>query len=314
MLRIGSMFSGIGGLELGLERSGLGRVVWQVEAHPFARRVLARHWPDVDRSVEDVRHASKENLAPVNVICGGFPCQDVSAAGRGEGLEGERSGLWFEFARVVDDIRPCAVVVENVRSGAKRWVPTICEQLSAMGYRVRPLGIAARDVGAPQNRARVFVVAAANTHGSRWRGAWCGCGEPRTEDRARARGHAGRGDHGRGTSTEINVADADRECIRLERGRQRWACGRGPSVTIDACRRAAESGVDRGAHGLPAGLDGAWPAGRGPTQHAWEPTRTVAPRTVRHRGARVRALGNAVVPACALVAGLVLQDMMEGRA
>lgn len=90
-MRIGSLFSGIGGLELGLERSGLGTVAWQCEIDPFCRAVLARHWPDAMR-YEDVR--TVDATAPsVDVICGGFPCQDVSLAGKRGGLDAPRSGL-----------------------------------------------------------------------------------------------------------------------------------------------------------------------------------------------------------------------------
>ena len=122
-MRIGSLFSGIGGLELGLERAGVGRVAWQVEIDPFCRAVLAKHWPDVER-FEDVRSVGASNLSPVDVICGGFPCQDVSLAGLGRGLEGERSGLWFEYLRIVTEMRPRFVVVENVLEKATAGEPS----------------------------------------------------------------------------------------------------------------------------------------------------------------------------------------------
>lgn len=158
-LTIGSLFSGVGGLELGLEWAGLGPVVWQVEQDPFCRQVLAKHWPGVDRSVCDVGEAGAANLAPVQLICGGFPCQDVSSAGKGAGLAGSRSGLWFEFARVVDEMRPLWVVVENVTSGAKRWVDAVCTGLGQLGYATLPVPLSAEDVGAPYPRQRVFIIA-----------------------------------------------------------------------------------------------------------------------------------------------------------
>jgi DNA (cytosine-5)-methyltransferase 1 len=159
-MTIGSLFSGIGGLELGAEAAGLGPVVWQVERDPFCREVLARHWPRADRSVCDVREANARNLAPVTAIVGGFPCQDVSAAGLGAGLSGARSGLWYEFARIVSELRPGIVIVENVASGARRWVDPVREGLRTLGYSTRAVGISAFDVGAPHVRERVFIVAA----------------------------------------------------------------------------------------------------------------------------------------------------------
>lgn len=163
-VRLGSLFSGIGGLEegirLGLAAEGLAsRVVWQVERDDFCRAVLAKHYPGVDRSVTDVCEAGRENLRAVDVVVGGFPCQDVSSAGLGAGLDGERSGLWYQYLRIVGELRPPIVVVENVASGARRWLCAVREGLQALGYRTRALGVAAADVGAPHRRARIFVVA-----------------------------------------------------------------------------------------------------------------------------------------------------------
>ena len=161
MLTIGSLFSGIGGLELGLEWAGLGPVRWQVERDEFCRRVLAKHWPGV-RRYDDVRTIGGY-LERVDIICGGFPCQDVSSAGSRAGLVGDRSGLWSEFSRVIGIVRPRAVVVENVASGASLWVDAVVRDLVEQGYAVFPFPVAASDVGALHARKRVFVVAR-NTH------------------------------------------------------------------------------------------------------------------------------------------------------
>lgn len=158
-MRIGSLFSGIGGLELGLEWAGLGHVVWQVEKDEYCRAVLEKHWPGVER-FEDVCTVGKSNLSPVDLICGGFPCQDVSGAGKGAGLAGERSGLWREYARIVSELRPEWVLVENVTSGANRWVDTVVCELEQRGYACFPIPLSAFDVGAPHLRRRVFIVAA----------------------------------------------------------------------------------------------------------------------------------------------------------
>lgn len=157
-MRIGSLFSGIGGLELGLEWAGLGRTVWQVECDPYCRAVLAKHWPDA-KQFEDVRAVGATTLASVDLICGGFPCQDVSGAGKGAGLAGERSGLWREYARIVAEHQPRWVVVENVLSGASRWLDAVVYDLEKLGYAALPVPLAAEDVGAPHRRRRVFIVA-----------------------------------------------------------------------------------------------------------------------------------------------------------
>jgi DNA (cytosine-5)-methyltransferase 1 len=163
MLTIGSLFSGIGGLELGLEMAGLGPVCWQVEINPHARAVLAAHWPEVTRH-DDVCTVGATTLASVDLICGGFPCQDVSSAGKRAGLGGARSGLWAQFRRIVSEIRPQWVVVENVSSGARAWVDAVARELGELGYGVLPVPLEAADVGAPHARARVFLIAISHAH------------------------------------------------------------------------------------------------------------------------------------------------------
>lgn len=130
-LTVGSLFSGIGGLELGLERAGM-RTVWQVEQNEYCRKVLAKHWPDVQRFI-DVREVGAHNLPPVDLICGGFPCQDISNAGTMEGLAGERSGLWSEYARIVRELRPRYVVVENVSALLARGIGCVLGDLAGLG-------------------------------------------------------------------------------------------------------------------------------------------------------------------------------------
>jgi len=164
-MRIGSLFSGIGGLELGLEWAGVGYTVWQVERDEWCRRVLAKHWPDADRSVQDVAIAGSANLAPVDVICGGFPCQDISSAGKGAGLAGERSGLWFDYLRIVRELRPRFVVVENVAALSTRGLDVVLAGLASSGYDAIWFPLRAASVGAPHGRGRVFVVAYAHENG-----------------------------------------------------------------------------------------------------------------------------------------------------
>jgi DNA (cytosine-5)-methyltransferase 1 len=163
-MRIGSLFSGIGGLELGLERAGLGRVAWQVEVDPFCRSVLAKHWPDAQQ-FKDVRAVSRP--PPVEVICGGFPCQDLSSANVVDrsGLAGRKSGLWREFRRIVGEVGPRLVIVENVSSGWRDWVPVVRGDLGRLGYTSVPVRLSSADVGAPHDRDRTFIVAHADPQG-----------------------------------------------------------------------------------------------------------------------------------------------------
>ncbi|WP_237140328.1 DNA cytosine methyltransferase [Mycobacteroides abscessus] len=127
--RIGSLFSGAGGLDLAVEHVTGGRTVWHCEADPDASKVLAAHWPDVP-NLGDITAVDWSAVEPVDVLCGGFPCQDVSAAGRRAGLAGgTRSGLWAEMARAIEALRPALVVIENVEglltADGEPWPPEV---------------------------------------------------------------------------------------------------------------------------------------------------------------------------------------------
>jgi DNA (cytosine-5)-methyltransferase 1 len=198
------LFSGIGGFSLGLERAGM-RTVAFCEIDPYCRAVLRKHWPDVP-VFDDVRtltatilgltksnrcgsgrprrsypagQGQQQSNRPlsIDVICGGFPCQDISVAGKGAGLKGERSSLWSEFARIIGEVRPRYVVVENVAALLSRGLGDVLGDLAALGYDAEWHCIPASAVGAPHRRDRVWIVAdAAQQHvdrggdsGPRWR-------------------------------------------------------------------------------------------------------------------------------------------------
>jgi len=156
-LTFGSLFAGIGGLDLGLERAGM-ECRWQVEIDDYARRVLAKHWPNVRRH-DDVRTWPQADTEAVDLICGGFPCQDISNAGRRAGIDGERSGLWSEFARIIREVRPRIVLVENVDALAVRGLGRVLGDLAALGFDAEWDRIPAAAVGAPHRRWRIFIVA-----------------------------------------------------------------------------------------------------------------------------------------------------------
>jgi len=156
-MRVGSLFAGIGGFDLGLSWAGYD-IAWQVEQDEWCRKVLAKHWPDVARFT-DVCDCGLHNLEPVDVICGGFPCQDISLAGRQAGLDGERSSLWWEMRRIVGELRPPYVIVENVPNLFIRGFDRVLGSLSEIGYDAEWGVISANDVGAPHLRQRLWIVA-----------------------------------------------------------------------------------------------------------------------------------------------------------
>ncbi|MHA1572977.1 MAG: DNA cytosine methyltransferase [Alphaproteobacteria bacterium] len=271
---------------MGLEWSGLGETVWQVEADPFCRTVLAKHWPNVDRSVIDVREATHENLAPVDLVCGGFPCQDVSGAGKGEGLAGSRSGLWSEYARVLKELRPPWAVVENVSSGSKRWVDAVCRELGQLGYEALPVPLSAQDVGAPHLRRRIFIIAHTQRHTLRDRQQR---EPPRQPGRIRDQGQAELVDAG----TAGPSADAD---------------AHGCNVRARTARHDSGVKQPQNHNGRMAELSGV--ARRAP---AWAPASQFRGMDdgIPHRVDRLKALGNSVVPQCAEVIGWMIRELQE---
>lgn len=178
MLTFGSLFAGIGGFDLGFERAGM-QCLWQVEIDDYATQVLAKHWPHVKR-YRDIRDVGKHNLERVDVICGGFPCQDISYAGKGAGLDGERSGLFFELMRVVGEVGPRVVVLENVAALLTRGLDRVLGTLASFGFDAEWHCIPAAAFGAHFRGDRVFIVASCSAAGClRWqrerpsaRGTW----------------------------------------------------------------------------------------------------------------------------------------------
>lgn len=277
-MKIGSLFSGIGGLELGLEQAGLGEVVWQCETNSFCCEILERHWPGVKRY-----HDVKEVEFPewVDLICGGFPCQDVSSAGKGVGLSGSRSGLWVEFARIVESVHPTWVVVENVASGAKKWVDVVRRDLERIGYVSIPIPIAAQDLGAPHLRRRIFIVA----HTQRdalWN-------ESERESRRSSNGvqrqrQAESLDHGAQWDA-ANATEARLQGTELLQRPRTWKITPGSAWATDTVPQPAVCRMDDGL--------------------SRELGKRMAPE--------IRALGNAVVPQCAEVVGHVIQILRDER-
>jgi DNA (cytosine-5)-methyltransferase 1 len=174
MLDTLDLFSGLGAFTIGLEATGGFRTVAFCERNDYCRRVLASRYPAVP-IYDDVRSLTATRLHAdgirPRVICGGFPCQDVSWAGSGLGLAGERSGLWGDYARLVGELGPEYVLVENVAALRRRGLAQVLGDLSDLGYDAEWDTVSACAVGAPHMRRRLFIVAYPNgKHG--WQGLW----------------------------------------------------------------------------------------------------------------------------------------------
>lgn len=224
-LNVLSLFAGIGGLELGLERAGM-KTVGQVEIDEYCRRVLAKHWPDVPRH-DDVRTAAdwwlSEERPTVDIICGGFPCQDISNAGARRGITGPKSSLWGAMAAAVRVLRPRYVVIENVAALLVRGFDVVLADLHQLGFDAEWSVLSACRMGAPHTRERLFVLA--HAHNERSQTSWS---DGVRDDDALARGGVG-AEHVHASA----VAD-------LSSGRSHWA---------------SEPDVDRLADGLSPALD-----------------------------------------------------------
>jgi DNA (cytosine-5)-methyltransferase 1 len=321
----GSLFSGIGGLDLGFERAGF-EVKWQVENNEFCQKVLAKHWPDVTRH-GDVRHVGKHNLEPVDCIIGGFPCQPHSQAGERKASKDERD-LWPEFYRIICELKPFWVVAENVlgllssENGA--FFGGILRDLAQARYDAEWRVLSAAQFGASHLRERIIVVA--HTIDARRADTWDissgqipGWQESRWIESADRAGRSG----------QSEPVESSTGCGRQERTSAEWAYNQshasdelahagsqrckkwdiatgignqGQCTRLVSTSRVpgnAQSCLGRATHGLSCWLDRyQWPAGPGREQCDWEEPRVVAEK-VANRTARLKGLGNAVVVALA---------------
>jgi len=261
-MKVGSLFAGIGGFDLGLERAGF-EIAWQVEIDPYCQRVLAKHWPHVQR-YGDIRAIDWTTVPRVEVLCGGFPCQDLSFAGKRAGIDGERSGLWSEYVRAIRALRPRYIIVENVPGLlTNEYMGRVLGDLAQSGYDAEWDCLPASAFGAPHRRDRVWITA---HHAERPR---CGRGSAETR---------GSTESGRPQRKNRGLCHAVADASLEQRDRwMHWTCGweREPQEALQDARgrgrqeawmSVPESLLGRVAYGLP------------------------------HRVDRLRGLGNAIVP------------------
>ena len=167
MIRVGSCFAGIGGFELGIERAiPNAHTIWQVEQNTFCQSILRKHWPNAT-IYDDVRTVGAHNLQPVDIIIGGYPCQSTSVAGNMRGLQDEnKSGLWWHMRRIISELNPRIVIIENVANAIRVGGTEVVASLATLGYNCEWSIISGAQCGAPHLRKRWFCVAYPN-------GAYC---------------------------------------------------------------------------------------------------------------------------------------------
>jgi DNA (cytosine-5)-methyltransferase 1 len=303
-MRVGSLFSGIGGLDLGLERAGM-EIAWQVENDDFCRRVLAKHWPNVP-CYGDIREVRGTDVEPVDLICGGFPCQPTSHAGRRRG-EGDDRWLWPEMLRLIREVKPAYVVGENVFGLVTHdeglLLASIVADLAAEGFEVAPpVVFPACAVGALHRRDRVWICAYARHND---RGAEQGVEQAQRAEVA---------DGVRATADADGIDVQGRQRGGIDEERRSFEIER-PSGLRSADTAALSDADDArfvrpAVHARPRG------EGQGTAGSTWRSGWAVEPSVgrvahgVSGRVDRLKALGNAVVPQ---VAELVGRHLMETR-
>ena len=283
-LRVLDLFSGIGGFSLGLERTGGFETVAFCEIEPFPRKVLAKHWPKVP-IYDDVRTLTKDILdrdgIAVDVICGGFPCQDLSTSGNQKGLGKEtRSGLFSEIIRLSSELQPQFIIMENVSAllsgDGGRWFSYVLGSLAEIGYDAEWHCIPASHLGAPHRRDRIWIVGNALRVGS----------QQQNQDAAALADHA------------LPPSSQSRILANPERGISQAELLRkfGQVLPETDCGRPADGPRIRN-----VSKSGQW---------SFEPNVGRVAHGVPDRPHRLKALGNAVVPQIPeLIGNAILQSM-----
>ena len=280
MVRMGSLFAGIGGFELGasmaFDEAGIPhQTLWQVEQNKYCQKVLARHWPSA-KIYDDVRNITKDNVAPVDVIMAGFPCQDISSAGLQRGIyEGEKSSLWWEVWRIARDLRPRVLVLENVANILRLGGADVIGSLAAIGYDAEWSIVSAREQGACHLRERWFCVAYTDHRRSI------------KSDQAIKIQKASKGHQDRSRACNIGVEEY---CITHPKSGS--SSHRDTTIEAKEDREAWSNSIEFGQQ-HPRGLQSTfW------ERHPHPPPFCRVDDGVPDRSHRLKALGNAIVPQC----------------
>lgn len=273
-MKVLDLFSGIGGFALGLEKAGFETVAF-CEMEPYCQKVLAKHWPEVP-IYDDIRRVTADRLIRdgirPDVITGGFPCQDISAAGKQAGIDGERSGLWAELARLIGEVQPRYAIMENVTNlisgDSGRWFGRVLGDLAQIGYDAEWHCISASAIGAHHHRDRVWILAHPSQRKRQSGAKEQGVLRPLPQDGA-INSHTG----GRGEAHAEALADTY-------------------SDHVQGLEQKPQSGSD----GRQAGLLSREGISREQPIWAVEPSVGRVANGIPQRSHRLKALGNAVVP------------------
>jgi len=284
MLRVMDLFSGIGGFSLGLKRAGGFRTVAYCEKEPYCQAVLCARMRDGQLDTAPIHtDITKLDGKPwngrVDVITGGFPCQDISTAGRGVGLSGARSGLWSEMRRLICEVRPSLVIVENVPALRSRGLDRVLGEMAESGYDAEWDGLSASAFGAPHQRDRIWIVAYAAGREAVW-----------VQPESRREGEAGARNDGKAqpmADPYIKGLEGRNGGVVQERPREQPALEGRTLADADHVRRDGGTG-NSGTGGRQEFKNGGW----------WESEPNVGrvANGVPNRVHRLRALGNAIVP------------------
>lgn len=303
------LFSGIGGFALGARWAGM-----EFERHynsdidDYANRVYAKHFPGAIQ-LGDITKIKAEDLPDGEwIITGGFPCQDISIAGKGAGLDGQRSGLWFEYWRLIRDIRPQFAIMENVGALTFRGLDRVLGSLAEIGYNAEWQDIRAEDVGAPHKRERIWIVAYSELYGCSGCKVSGGIKETIREEQTRKN----RAQHIEGTSilseAQRNVADTNKTGPQKKGAEQQAEGIAGSSEQIS---NASSEGLERqkserrsgGEQGLFAEC----------SQWSTEPCVGRVANGIPSRVDRLKCLGNSIVPQIAEVLFSRIKYLLESE-